>query len=70
MEGEIGGEWGRIDRVLGAILAVLGADGGFWREVIFMDLQDEQDGVLGRDGGYMRGHGPIVMELGGLTVKW
>ena len=35
-----------------------------------MDLQDEQDGVLGRDGGYVRGHGPIVMELGGLTVKW
>ena len=31
-----------------------------------MDLQDEQDGVLGRDGGYMRGHGPIVMEYGRL----
>ena len=35
-----------------------------------MDLQDEQDGVLGRDGGYMRGHGPIVLDVGGWIVKW
>ena len=51
-------------------MAVLGADGGFWREVIFMDLQDEKDGVLGGDGGYMRGHGPIGLDAGGWIVKW
>ena len=68
MEGEIGGKWGRIERVLGAIQVYLGADGRIWREVIFMDLQDEQDGVLGRDGGYMRGHGPIGLDAGGCMV--
>ena len=65
-----GGEWGRIERVLGAILVVLGADGRIWREVIFMDLQDEKDGVLGRDGGYMRCHGTIGLDMGGWMVKW